>query len=99
MWLVVGYEEARAALADPRFSKDWRTLHPGGDISAVSTNMLESDPPRHTRLRALVAREFTFRRVEALRPRVQRITDELLDAMLRVRLRRPDRRRSPSRCR
>ena len=81
-WLVVGYDEARAVLTDPRFSKDWDTLHPGGDISAVSTNMLESDPPRHTRLRRLVAREFTNRRMEALRPRVQSIADELLDAML-----------------
>lgn len=82
VWLVVGYDEARAALADPRLSKDWRTVHPDGEFSAVSANMLESDPPRHTRLRRLVAREFTARRVEALRPRVQRITDELIDAML-----------------
>jgi cytochrome P450 len=44
--------------------------------------MLESDAPRHTRLRKLVAREFTPRRIEALRPRVQQITDELLDAAL-----------------
>lgn len=50
--------------------------------------MLDSDPPRHTRLRRLVARAFTARRVESLRPRVQQITDELLDAMAA----RPDRR-------
>ena len=48
----------------------------------VSANMLETDPPQHTRLRKLVAREFTPRRVEALRPRVQEVTDGLLDAML-----------------
>ena len=53
-----------------------------GDAFPVNVNMLESDAPRHTRLRKLVAREFTPRRIEALRPRVQQITDELLDAAL-----------------
>ena len=40
------------------------------------------DPPEHTRLRKLVASAFTARRVEALRPRVAGIVDELIDAML-----------------
>lgn len=82
MWLVVGHEEARTALADPRLSKSWQTVMPGGDAGGLYTHMLDSDPPRHTRLRKLVAREFTPRRVDALRPRVQQITDELIDAML-----------------
>jgi cytochrome P450 len=83
MWLVVGHEEARAALADPRLSKNWQSLLPEGAGGAgFTTHMLDSDPPRHTRLRKLVSREFTPRRVEALRPRVQRITDDLIDAML-----------------
>ncbi|MFF9350132.1 cytochrome P450 [Streptomyces sp. NPDC014734] len=83
VWLVVGYDEGRATLADPRFSKEWRGLvdRPEGD-DPIYANMLELDAPRHTRLRKLVTREFTARRVEALRPRVQQITDELLDAML-----------------
>ncbi|MCX4965684.1 cytochrome P450 [Streptomyces sp. NBC_00654] len=81
-WLIVGYEESRAALADARFAKDWRpTGHwPDGD-NAISTNMLELDAPHHTRLRRLVAREFTSRRIESLRPRVEQITRELLDAL------------------
>ncbi|WP_329392785.1 cytochrome P450 [Streptomyces lydicus] len=85
VWLVVGHEAVRGALADPRLSKDWRAsgqLGPAGEESALFTNMLDADPPHHTRLRKLVAKEFTARRVEALRPRVQQITDELLDAML-----------------
>ncbi|MGA5562217.1 cytochrome P450 family protein [Streptomyces platensis] len=86
VWLVVGHEAARTALADPRLNKDWRSAGAGGsediDESPLFTNMLDVDPPHHTRLRKLVAREFTARRVEALRPRVQQITDELLDAML-----------------
>ncbi|MEU8434836.1 cytochrome P450 [Streptomyces sp. NPDC029216] len=82
-WLVVGYDEARAALTHPGLRKDWRAtdLFPEIEPTAANANMLESDPPHHTRLRRLVAREFTARRVEAMRPRVQQITDELLDAM------------------
>ncbi|WP_406090779.1 cytochrome P450 [Streptomyces sp. NBC_01013] len=83
VWLVVGYDEGRAVLADQRFGKDWRAL-PGqaGAGDPVNANMLEMDAPDHTRLRKLVAREFTSRRIEALRPRVQQITDGLLDTML-----------------
>ncbi|NUK26276.1 cytochrome P450 [Streptomyces lunaelactis] len=83
IWLIVGHEEARAALADPRLSKSPATV--GGtmlDERVIGPNLLVLDPPDHTRLRRLVAREFTARRVEGLRPRIQQITDGLLDAML-----------------
>ncbi|MFB8085567.1 cytochrome P450 [Streptomyces sp. NPDC055992] len=81
-WLVVGYDEGRAVLADQRFGKDWRALpgEMGGD--PINANMLEMDAPDHTRLRKLVVRAFTPRRIEALRPRVQEITDGLLDVMV-----------------
>ncbi|MGW2916243.1 cytochrome P450 family protein [Streptomyces angustmyceticus] len=83
-WLVVGYEAARAALADPRLSNDWRRAAGAGagDDPAAAPHMLISDPPRHTRLRRLVVKEFTPRRIEALGPRVREITDELIDAVL-----------------
>ncbi|GGT50461.1 cytochrome P450 [Streptomyces atratus] len=83
IWLVVGYDEGRAALADQRLGKEWQGLvdRPEGN-DPIFANMLELDAPHHTRLRKLVTREFTARRVEALRPRVQQITDELLDAMV-----------------
>ncbi|MET9410390.1 cytochrome P450 [Streptomyces sp. NPDC002935] len=82
-WLVVGYEEARAALADPRLAKDADKIGITFlDEELIGKYLLVADPPQHTRLRALIAREFTPRRVAALRPRVQEITDELLDAML-----------------
>ncbi len=89
-WLVVGYDEARAALNDPRLSKDMQAAlarraarsspraFPG---PAFARHMLVVDPPDHTRLRRLVAAAFTVRRVEALRPRVQAIVDDLLDAI------------------
>ncbi|WP_329462354.1 cytochrome P450 family protein [Streptomyces sp. NBC_01431] len=83
VWLIVGHEEARSALGDPRLSKDWRAIAEEGYVELpVSANMLETDPPQHTRLRKLVAREFTPRRIEALRPRVQEITDQLVTTML-----------------
>ncbi|MFF4427270.1 cytochrome P450 [Streptomyces sp. NPDC001549] len=90
-WLVVGHEEARQALAHPGLSKNWlgsELFASTVPVPAVATSMLDTDPPHHTRLRRLVAREFTARRVESLRPRVQQITDELLEAMAA----RPDRR-------
>ncbi|MET9450558.1 cytochrome P450 family protein [Streptomyces cinerochromogenes] len=82
-WLVVGYEAARAALADPRLAKSWARAAPTLSVvrPASGPNMLNSDPPDHGRLRELVAREFTPRRVERLAPRVEEITEALLDAM------------------
>jgi cytochrome P450 len=86
-WLVTGYDDVRQALADPRLSRSsaeaistLSTLPPAV-LSAVRKNMLRSDPPDHTRLRRLVAAGFTTRRVEALRPRVEEIAGDLLDAM------------------
>ncbi|MET7579382.1 cytochrome P450 family protein [Streptomyces microflavus] len=89
-WLVVGYEAGRRLLADQRLSKQWAAASPSLGVTKVSagTSMLSSDTPEHTRLRKLVAREFTPRRMEQLMPRVQEMTDELLDRMLAA----PDRR-------
>ncbi|MDT0611085.1 cytochrome P450 family protein [Streptomyces lancefieldiae] len=83
-WLVVGYEAGRAALTDPTLSKDWGKASPSLPLGAISSgpHMLRADPPDHTRLRKLVAREFTARRVEELAPRIQKTTDALLDRML-----------------
>lgn len=83
-WLVVGYEAGRAALTDPRLSKQWKNASPSFPIPSPSAgpHMLNSDPPDHERLRKLVVREFTPRRVEQLAPRVRQITDRLLDAMV-----------------
>jgi cytochrome P450 len=86
-WLVVGYEEARVALNDPRLSKDMLSaLASGGGVvaeglpgPAFARHMLSVDPPDHSRLRRLVSNAFTPRRVEELRPRVQGMVDDLLD--------------------
>jgi cytochrome P450 len=82
-WLVVGYEEARAALADPRLAKDTTKIGTTFlDEELIGKYLLLADPPQHTRLRGLITRAFTMRRVEELRPRIQEITDTLLDTML-----------------
>src|SRR5690606_15929357 len=86
-FLVVHYEHARAALNDPRLSKDpKKTLPETGEgyseeDAFLTFNMLMVDPPDHTRLRRLVSKAFTPRRVQDLAPRIQQITDELIDAM------------------
>jgi cytochrome P450 len=88
-WVVTRYDDVRAALADPRLAKDWAAhMVPGGvDFDAdpvragLTRHLLNLDPPDHTRLRRLVVKAFTARRVAALRPRISEITDGLLDAM------------------
>jgi cytochrome P450 len=85
-WLVTGYEAARAALADPRLQGrtgavgDRRKL-PDDVQLGMNSHMLNREPPDHTRLRRLISAAFTRRRIEQLRPRIQQITDDLLDAM------------------
>jgi cytochrome P450 len=88
-WLVVRHAEARAALNDPRISKDMQAaLAASGSVvaeglpgPAFARHMLAVDPPDHTRLRRLVASAFSLRRVEALQGHVQRIVDDMLDAI------------------
>ncbi|MDN5920768.1 MAG: cytochrome P450, partial [Pseudonocardia sp.] len=82
MWLISRHDDVREAFVDPRLSKDWRFTLPEeqrAEMPAAPTPMmLLMDPPDHTRLRKLVSRSFTVRRMAELRPRVQEIADELL---------------------
>jgi len=87
VWLVTRYADVRAALADPRLHKDWAgkltapAWAPDEMTAYLAVHMLNSDPPSHTRLRKLVSKAFTVRRVAGLRPRVEEITASLLDAL------------------
>ncbi len=90
VWLITRYSDARVALTDPRFSKDYRSFHellqrtgdaPPAWLDSLQEHMLNMDPPDHTRLRKLVAKAFTARRVAALRPRIEEITEQLLNQM------------------
>ena len=82
-WLVGGYGQVRQVLTDQRFSRALAAA-PGRSLQGIELSAADSiiamDPPEHTRLRRLVASAFTVRRVEALRPRVAAITDELIGA-------------------
>ena len=76
-WTLVRYVDVVFSLTDPRFSAD-RTVQPA-DSSWVAKSMLVSDPPDHTRLRALVQKAFTPRMIDQLRPRIIAIIGELLE--------------------
>lgn len=90
-WLVTEYRTARELLNDPRLSKNsefagptWHRAHPtykDGTSKPVFRSLITIDPPDHTRLRSMVAREFTARRIERLRPQVEAMATELVDAM------------------
>lgn len=94
-WVASRYDDVRAVLADPRMCARYPTdcalvnVTPGGgttpeDLTAIQVmrqTMLNADPPEHTRLRKSAVRTFSARRVEAIRPRLQQIADELLDAL------------------
>ena len=89
-WLVTRYVDAKHALADPRLSKNpahhdepahakGKTGIPGERKAELMTHLLNIDPPDHTRLRRLVSKAFTPRRVADFAPRVQELTNDLID--------------------
>ncbi|PRW64237.1 cytochrome P450 [Actinopolyspora mortivallis] len=80
-WLVLGHEQARSVLADQRFSLAEASkphIPRLGTLSVPPGAILALDPPEHTRVRKLATKVFTPRRIEALRPRVREVVDELL---------------------
>ncbi|WP_328978060.1 cytochrome P450 [Streptomyces canus] len=88
-WLVTRYEDQRALYGDPRLSVD--TTRPGfpylneafRETAAKNPpSFLNMDDPDHARIRRMVTGAFAVKRIEAMRPAVQRMTDELIDAML-----------------
>jgi cytochrome P450 len=84
-WLATRYEDVKTVLGDPRFSRAAATGRDEPRLRPHLTppgNILALDPPEHSRLRRLVMKAFTVRRIEALRARAQEIADELVDAML-----------------
>ncbi|HEY1375745.1 MAG TPA: cytochrome P450 [Gemmataceae bacterium] len=92
-WLVTRYDDVAAVLKDDRFVKDTANALSPEQAAAqpwfrrafkvLKRNMLQLDPPDHTRLRGLVNVAFTPRLVEQMRGRVQELADDLLDAAAR----------------
>ena len=87
-WLLTRYEDISLALRDRRFGKDFvgnmvrrygenRMNEPA--VASLGNTMLVLDPPDHTRLRSLVTKAFTARRVADMRPRIKALVDQQLD--------------------
>jgi len=91
IWFVTRHEDAATVLLDDeRFVRDPRRALSGEELAArpehpafqmIEEHMLNRDGADHRRLRRLVTKAFTPRMVERLRPRIQAIADELLDAV------------------
>jgi cytochrome P450 PksS len=89
VWLITRYDDVAMVLKDDRFAKDRLKALPPEQLAKqpwvpaqfkpLTRNMLDVDPPDHTRLRALVQKAFTPRVVEQVRERIQKLTDHLLD--------------------
>ncbi|MBB1154159.1 MULTISPECIES: cytochrome P450 [Amycolatopsis] len=83
-WLATKYADVKLVTADPRFSRE---LAQGLDQprmrrQQMGDGIMGMDPPDHTRLRRLVMKAFTARRLEAMRESVRTLTHELIDAMI-----------------
>ena len=92
MWILTRYEDIANVLKDSSFIHDFegeisdprnrRAVKDEPVTKNLGQSMLVRDPPDHTRLRNLVVRAFTARRVEEMRPRIQKIVDDLLDRVV-----------------
>ncbi|BBC36593.1 Cytochrome P450 [Streptomyces graminofaciens] len=86
VWIVTRYADVRQLLADPRLSLDKTHRLPGNYRgfslpAALDANLLNMDPPDHTRIRRLVAQAFTPGHIERMRPSIQFLADRLLDSV------------------
>lgn len=88
-WVVSGYRDVRALLADRRLSSDVRlanfpALVAGEqEVAARNPPFIRTDPPEHTAHRRMLLPEMTVRKARAMRRSVQRIVDERIDDLLR----------------
>jgi len=87
-WMVMRYEQAMTTLRESRVwgsgivpERRLAIFGPGPMFEYASRRLNNYSPPEHTRLRSLVTKGFTARRIEALRPRIQKIADDLLNSV------------------
>jgi cytochrome P450 len=87
--MVVGYDAINLVLRDPgfrvsdesSFDKDFPSWRQNPAFVQGADWILNLNPPRHSRIRSLMARAFTARRIAGLEPAIARMADDLLDAM------------------
>ncbi|PFW86842.1 cytochrome P450 [Bacillus sp. AFS075960] len=91
-WLITRYEDALPLLKDNRLKKDLANVFPQDtknmylsvdNSDHLTTHMLNSDPPNHSRLRSLVQKAFTPKMITQLDGRIQRIADDLINEIER----------------
>ncbi len=76
VWHVFRYQDVKRVLSD--FSYFSSARNRGGEDNPIGSSLISSDPPRHTKLRSLVSRAFTPKRVEEMGPRIREIAEELV---------------------
>jgi len=82
-WAVSRYHDIRAALTDPRLSAEtFPDYLKTSDPENAAVMFARTDDPEHNRLRRMMTGDFTFRRCEAMRPRIQELVDHFLDEMI-----------------
>lgn len=86
IWAVTKHEDVRAVLGDTRFSSDREDprhpAHMAYDPRTHAGQLIELDPPAHSVLRGRIMSEFTVKKIGAMRPRVEEVVAEAIDAML-----------------
>ena len=88
-WIITRHEDYRAVLSDPRFSADPAMLGFPGQSPALHASrkkypsFVSMDPPKHTAQRRMVTGEFVAKRIGEMRPKLQKIVDDLIDAMIK----------------
>lgn len=86
-WILSTHAECTAVLRDPRMGHGNQgeitpEIAAEPALTELTRMMLLLDPPSHTRMRGLVSKAFTAKRMEGLRPRIEAIVDELIDAVI-----------------
>ncbi|CAF1175771.1 unnamed protein product [Adineta ricciae] len=88
VWLVSRYKDVVKVLTDSSFSKvrthpGFPETGPGGKAAATATKptFVDMDPPEHTQHRLMVENEFSVKNVESLRPKLEKIANDLIDDM------------------
>lgn len=86
IWTVAKYDDVRTVLGNPRFSSDREDpRHPAHMAYNPATHqgqLIELDPPVHSTLRSRIMTEFTVKRINAMRPRIEEVVGKAIDAML-----------------
>ena len=83
VWMISRYQDIKAALVDPRLSANTMAY----DVEIPNAQSVPQifprlDDPEHNRLRRMMAKDFTFRRAEKMRPQIQEMVDKFLDDMI-----------------